>query len=116
MNPATPAKDSNTSMECPSPPTFADISIPSQLKFLISNIKNFIISQLTTKNHLAKRAHILKVFRANSFEGYLDGTISKPNKHQVLIRAITTGYSSIKIYQLLFTQLSHPLCCRNSWA
>ncbi|PKU68904.1 Retrovirus-related Pol polyprotein from transposon TNT 1-94 [Dendrobium catenatum] len=36
--------------------------------------------QLTTENHLIWKSQLLKLFTANNFEGYLDGTIVPPTK------------------------------------
>lgn len=55
-----------------------DISIPPQLKFLMATIKNVITVQLTAENHLTCCSQVQKIFRANGFEGYLDGTICAP--------------------------------------
>ncbi|KAI0511994.1 hypothetical protein KFK09_012628 [Dendrobium nobile] len=54
------------------------VNIPPQLKFLMSTINNVITIQLTPDNHLTWKSQVLKVFRANGFEGYLDGTILRP--------------------------------------
>ncbi|KAL0923370.1 hypothetical protein M5K25_007424 [Dendrobium thyrsiflorum] len=59
-------------------PSSGGASIPPQLKFLMTTIKNVIIVQLTAKKHLTWRSQVLKVSRANNFEGYLDGSARQP--------------------------------------
>lgn len=58
----------------------SEIPIPSQLKFLIGTIKSTVQTILTTETHQIWRSQILKLFRANGFEGFLTGTTVCPPK------------------------------------
>ncbi|KAI0510566.1 hypothetical protein KFK09_011171 [Dendrobium nobile] len=53
-------------------------SIPSSLKFLMQTIKNVITQPLTSDNHALWRSQVIKLFRANGYEGFLTGSISRP--------------------------------------
>lgn len=57
-----------------------EIVIPSQLKFLMSNIESVINIQLTPDNYPLWRSQISKLFATDGFEGYLNGTKIKPEK------------------------------------
>ncbi|KAI0527464.1 hypothetical protein KFK09_003065 [Dendrobium nobile] len=61
--------------------TSIDVVIPATLKFLLANIKNVINVQLLPENYPTWRSAIYKLFAANHFSGYLDGTILPPPKH-----------------------------------
>lgn len=51
-----------------------DKLIPSQLKFLMSNVKNIIQIQLTSEIFPLWKSQILKLFRVNDFYGYLNSS------------------------------------------
>lgn len=53
-----------------------EVVIPSALKFLIANIKTIISTQLTSENYSSWRSQNLKLFHANGFRGFLDGSTS----------------------------------------
>ncbi|PKU87463.1 Retrovirus-related Pol polyprotein from transposon TNT 1-94 [Dendrobium catenatum] len=63
------------------PTTSTDVVIPATLKFLLANIKNVINVQLLPENYPTWRSAIYKLFAANHFSGYLDGTVLPPPKH-----------------------------------
>lgn len=69
---------SQTSESYLSTPT--EITIPSPLKFLISNIKNMVPTQLTSENHHIWSSQVTKIFSANGFMGFLDGSHLCPPK------------------------------------
>ncbi|KAI0508127.1 hypothetical protein KFK09_014261 [Dendrobium nobile] len=52
--------------------------IPQQLKFLMSNIRSIISITLTADNYPLWRSQVLKIFKANRFDGFLDGTCLCP--------------------------------------
>ncbi|KAI0496462.1 hypothetical protein KFK09_022779 [Dendrobium nobile] len=58
--------------------TMAEISIPSSLKFLMSNLKHIVSTSLTNENYPIWRLQVFKLFSANGFEGYLTGTVIQP--------------------------------------
>ncbi|KAI0525179.1 hypothetical protein KFK09_004571 [Dendrobium nobile] len=58
----------------------ADVAIPSQLKFLMTNVKSVLNIQLTADSYPLWKSQILKLFTANGFDGYLDGSTPKPTK------------------------------------
>ncbi|PKU59521.1 hypothetical protein MA16_Dca026546 [Dendrobium catenatum] len=51
----------------------AELVIPPHLKFLISNIKNLVPTQLTTENYAIWRLQLYQHFSANGFETHLTG-------------------------------------------
>ncbi|KAI0498246.1 hypothetical protein KFK09_021487 [Dendrobium nobile] len=63
--------------------TTNEVIIPQQLKFFMANVKTMVTVQLTTENHLIWKSQLLKLFTANNFDGYLDGTIVPPAKQIV---------------------------------
>ncbi|KAI0512200.1 hypothetical protein KFK09_012838 [Dendrobium nobile] len=60
-----------------SPTTEAsDLVIPSNLKFLVSNIKNVVTIPLASDNYSLWRSQVLKITCANGFQSFID-----PNSH-----------------------------------
>ncbi|PKU68525.1 Heat shock protein 90-4 [Dendrobium catenatum] len=59
-----------------------DPLIHATLKFVVSNLKNFVTFPLASDNYALWRSPILKIFRANGFEKFLDPT-SQPPPSQV---------------------------------
>ncbi|PKU73790.1 Retrovirus-related Pol polyprotein from transposon TNT 1-94 [Dendrobium catenatum] len=57
---------------------FDNHTIPTQLKFLMSNIKSVISLTLTAENYPLWRSQVFKLFKANGFEGFLDGSCTYP--------------------------------------
>lgn len=57
-----------------------DLVIPTQLKFLLNNLKTTLTIQLTADNYAIWQAQILKLFQVNDFESHLDGTLTAPLK------------------------------------
>ncbi|PKU76820.1 Retrovirus-related Pol polyprotein from transposon TNT 1-94 [Dendrobium catenatum] len=47
----------------------------------MNSIKNVTAQSLTAENHSIWRSQVLKLFRANGFEGFLDGTTAAPPTH-----------------------------------
>lgn len=74
------SNESMTSSERPTEVNLADITSPSQLKFLMSNLRSMISTLLTIENYLLWRSQINKLFNVNGLEGYLDGSARKPCK------------------------------------
>lgn len=58
---------------------FLDTPLPSSLKFITTTVKNIIQTQVNADNHPTWKSHILILFCANGFEGYLTGTSQCPN-------------------------------------
>ncbi|KAI0519423.1 hypothetical protein KFK09_006870 [Dendrobium nobile] len=56
-----------------------DVCIPAPLKFLVSNITNFINHPLNTNNYAIWRIQILQQFSANGYAGHLTGAHSQPS-------------------------------------
>ncbi|PKU76601.1 Retrovirus-related Pol polyprotein from transposon TNT 1-94 [Dendrobium catenatum] len=54
-------------------------SFPTSLKFLMGNVKNIVAQPLTADNHPLWRSQVLKLFRANGYHGFLDGSSSIPS-------------------------------------
>ncbi|PKU84686.1 Retrovirus-related Pol polyprotein from transposon TNT 1-94 [Dendrobium catenatum] len=66
-----------------SPVKMSEVTIPSQLKFLMLNVKAVMNTQLNVDKYLLWKSQVLKLFTANGFEGYLDGSTPKPAKNIV---------------------------------
>ncbi|KAL0922257.1 hypothetical protein M5K25_006228 [Dendrobium thyrsiflorum] len=60
--------------------TMTDFTIPSPLKFLMTNLKLIVPNQLTNDNYPIWRLQFFKLFSANGFDGYLTGHIPKPSQ------------------------------------
>ncbi|PKU69865.1 hypothetical protein MA16_Dca011883 [Dendrobium catenatum] len=58
--------------------SMAEFTIPSPLKFLVSNIKQKVTIQLNNENYAIWRLLTLKLFSTNGFEGYLTGSQMPP--------------------------------------
>ncbi|PKU82824.1 Retrovirus-related Pol polyprotein from transposon TNT 1-94 [Dendrobium catenatum] len=58
--------------------SMAKFTIPSPLKFLVSNIKQIVTIQLNNENYAIWRLQTLKLFSTNGFEGYLTGSQTSP--------------------------------------
>ncbi|KAI0520293.1 hypothetical protein KFK09_007765 [Dendrobium nobile] len=71
---------SSTSSKTSSPIKIGDVPIQPQLKFLMTNVKSVLNIQFTAENYTLWKTQILKLFTANGFEGFLDGSASKPPK------------------------------------
>lgn len=65
------------------PMKMTDVFVPSQLKFLMNNMRAIIHIQLTTENYPLWKSQISKLFTENGFEGYLDTSTPKPEKKTV---------------------------------
>ncbi|KAI0515759.1 hypothetical protein KFK09_008426 [Dendrobium nobile] len=70
------------------------IIIPPQLKFVLSNIKNLVANPLTSDNYPLWRSQVEKIFAANGFQGFLDGSSKKPPQE-------SSSASSCEAWQLL---------------
>ncbi|PKU75751.1 hypothetical protein MA16_Dca015631 [Dendrobium catenatum] len=57
---------------------YTSIPIPPQLKFLMNNIKTLFSKPVTSDNYPLWRSQIEKIFAANSFKGFLDGSLKCP--------------------------------------
>ncbi|KAI0500239.1 hypothetical protein KFK09_018448 [Dendrobium nobile] len=55
-------------------------SIPASLKFLMSHLKSVVAQPLNADNHPLWRSHVLKLFKANGYQGFLDGTSPPPSQ------------------------------------
>ncbi|KAI0496025.1 hypothetical protein KFK09_022332 [Dendrobium nobile] len=59
-------------------PASADPQIPANLKFVVSNIKNFVMTPLSADNFAIWRSQILKIIRANGFFCFLESDSPLP--------------------------------------
>ncbi|KAI0500641.1 hypothetical protein KFK09_018857 [Dendrobium nobile] len=55
-----------------------EFSVPSSLKFLMSNLRHIVSTSLTHDNYPIWRLQVFKLFSANGFEGFLTGSITAP--------------------------------------
>lgn len=99
--------------------------IPSQLKFLMPNVKIVISVQLTYNNHPIWKSQFLKLFCGNC-DRYLDGSTPKPSKQLVSVDGnITINHTFIldclliKIWLLLLIPrlliFFSMFSCRDIW-
>ncbi|KAL0918376.1 hypothetical protein M5K25_010380 [Dendrobium thyrsiflorum] len=58
--------------------SFSDFTVPAPLKFLISNLKNLVPTQLTVDTDAIWRLQLLQHFTANGFAGHLTGETPCP--------------------------------------
>ncbi|KAL0903685.1 hypothetical protein M5K25_028083 [Dendrobium thyrsiflorum] len=58
------------------------LNIPPQLKFVLSNIKNLVSTPLTSENYPIWRSQVEKIYTANGFKGFLDGSSKPPPQDQ----------------------------------
>ncbi|KAI0516057.1 hypothetical protein KFK09_008729 [Dendrobium nobile] len=76
MDSSNPSSSSTSSTQTGS--TGMSTSIPPNLKFLVSNIKNLVPHPLTPENYHLWSVQLLKQFKANGFAGHLLGTVQAP--------------------------------------
>ncbi|KAI0499627.1 hypothetical protein KFK09_017835 [Dendrobium nobile] len=92
-----------------------EIPITATLKFLLSNVKNVINVQLLPENYPTWRSAIYKLFAANNFSGYLDGTILSPPKHlltatgQLTLNPQYSSWTLIDQNLSVFSTISPPI-------
>lgn len=65
------------------PIKMAEMVVPSQLKFLMGNIKSAMNIHLTSENYPLWCSQLMKRFTTNGFDRYLDRTTIKPPKQIV---------------------------------
>ncbi|KAI0519375.1 hypothetical protein KFK09_006821 [Dendrobium nobile] len=85
-------------------------SIPSSLKFLVSNIKNLVPTQLSTDNYPLWRSQIVKIFRANGFSSFLESPSSSPSEHILSSDGIQTPNPTYQSWILQDQNLAAALC------
>lgn len=85
-----------------------DIQIPSSLKFVMSNMRNMITIQLTNENFHLWKPQVVKIFSANGFLGFIDGSATPPRFLDNEI-GIATPNSAYTTWILLDQNLSATL-------
>ncbi|XP_020700275.2 uncharacterized protein LOC110112403 [Dendrobium catenatum] len=60
--------------------SMANFTVPTPLKFLMSNLKSIVNVQLSSDNYAIWRLQIFKSFSANGFDGYLTGKSTCPSE------------------------------------
>ncbi|KAI0491967.1 hypothetical protein KFK09_026230 [Dendrobium nobile] len=60
--------------------SMADFTVPTPLKFLMSNLKSIVNVQLSSDNYAIWRLQIFKSFSASGFDGYLTGKLTCPSE------------------------------------
>lgn len=61
-----------------------ETTIPPSLEFVILNIKIIATTPLSVENYPIWKSQIFKLFKANSFESFLDGSSQCPPKHTTI--------------------------------
>ncbi|KAI0527324.1 hypothetical protein KFK09_002923 [Dendrobium nobile] len=87
-----------------------DHLIPSSLKFVVSNLKHIIPTQLISDNYPLWKSHILKIFKANGFEKFLDPTISSPDQLIHPLDGSDTSNNTSQKWILIDQNLAAALC------
>ncbi|PKU83090.1 Retrovirus-related Pol polyprotein from transposon TNT 1-94 [Dendrobium catenatum] len=85
-------------------------TISSSLKFVIGNLKNIVPVQLSTENYMLWRSQVVKLFRANGFDKFLEPIFSPPEKQ--IRRSDLTLITNPKYTQWVLTDqnLAAALC------
>ncbi|KAI0498944.1 hypothetical protein KFK09_019842 [Dendrobium nobile] len=83
-----PVRETSTTTSVPNPlitdeQSQSSPSFLTSLKFLMSNVKNIVAQPLTADNHPLWRSQVLKLFRANGYHGFLDGSSPIPPENIV---------------------------------
>ncbi|XP_020702612.1 uncharacterized protein LOC110114170 [Dendrobium catenatum] len=99
----------------------AEFVIPAPLKFLISNTKNLVSTQLNTDNYAIWRLQLQQHFTANGFGGHLTGITACPpesskKEHNLwklidrnLVSALLSTISSSVLPYVLSLQTAHEV-------
>ncbi|PKU66417.1 hypothetical protein MA16_Dca009660 [Dendrobium catenatum] len=82
--------------------------IPSSLKFVISNIRHIVPTQLSNDNCLAWHIQILKLFSANGFVQYLDGTLTPPTRLHIGTSGLSENNPTYNHWLLIDQILAAP--------
>lgn len=88
-----------------------NIVIPTQLKFLMGNIKFVINIQLTSDNYPLWWSQLMKLFTTNGFNGYLDWTTLKPPRKISDSNGAILDNSNFFIWLLIDMNLSVIAAC-----
>lgn len=87
-----------------------DPFISSTLKFVVSNIKNTVHTQLVADNYSLWRSQIIKIFRANGFEKFLDPKTPPPQQTIHQSDGSTVSNTSFNQWILTDQNLAAALC------
>ncbi|KAI0513802.1 hypothetical protein KFK09_009832 [Dendrobium nobile] len=85
-------------------------AISSSLKFVLSNLKNFVQSPLSADNYPLLRSQIVKICRANGFESFLDPQTLIANKFFSKPNGSTAPNPSHMQWLLTDQNLSAAIC------
>ncbi|PKU84173.1 Retrovirus-related Pol polyprotein from transposon TNT 1-94 [Dendrobium catenatum] len=84
--------------------------LPSSLKFVLANLKNFVHSPLSPDNYPVWRSQILKILRANSLESFLDSTVPIPPKNVTTSDGLTATNPSYLNWVFTDQNLAAAIC------
>ncbi|KAL0928192.1 hypothetical protein M5K25_000062 [Dendrobium thyrsiflorum] len=85
-------------------------SVPASLKFLISNIKNIVPTQLSSDNYAIWRSRVLKLLRANGFSLFLEATAEPPSRLMQTPDGLTVTNPKYNQWLLIDQNLATTLC------
>ncbi|XP_020699542.2 uncharacterized protein LOC110111847 [Dendrobium catenatum] len=88
----------------------ADQLIPANLKFVVSNIKNFVTTPLNADNYAIWRSQILKIIRANGFYNFLVPPIVPPESSDQIQEGSSSSTTSTGNRHLTDQTLSAAIC------
>ncbi|KAH0467424.1 hypothetical protein IEQ34_004662 [Dendrobium chrysotoxum] len=81
--------------------------VPPKLKFLMANIESIISTHLFVDYHPTWRYQILKNFKANGTEGFLDGSVKFLAKYLIIVD--NTPFHTFQLWMLINQNLSVAL-------
>ncbi|KAI0520417.1 hypothetical protein KFK09_007891 [Dendrobium nobile] len=87
-----------------------DPIIPSNLKFLVSNIKNVVTIPLAADNYSLWRSQVLKIVCANGFQHFLESTTSPPPETVTNADGSSSRNPMLSKWILTDQNISAPIC------
>ncbi|PKU85167.1 Retrovirus-related Pol polyprotein from transposon TNT 1-94 [Dendrobium catenatum] len=96
--------------ESTEPTAQEESAISPNLKFVVSNIKNLVPTQLDSANYAIWRSQILKIFRANAFDKYHDSSHPIPSPTVQDSSTIIIPNPAFSHWNLTDQHLSSSLC------
>ncbi|PKU64810.1 Retrovirus-related Pol polyprotein from transposon TNT 1-94 [Dendrobium catenatum] len=80
------------------------------LKFVLTNLKNFVQNSLSTENYSVWRSQIVKICRANGFDLFLDPNAPIPDKTILTSAGISVKNPAYAKWLLIDQNLSAAIC------
>ncbi|KAI0519731.1 hypothetical protein KFK09_007190 [Dendrobium nobile] len=84
--------------------------IPASLKFVVSNLRTLVPTQLTTDNYAIWKSQIVNLLRANGFEHFLDPSCTPSTLQETSTASSITSQSTAATWLLTDQNLSAAKC------